>query len=227
MKYDLLQKMMWSGYKSTFKKHLSVTLKETDPNAVMKAAYKKYKEILLDVDEFDRSDRFIFNILSCAMLASILLTLKNKCSIEEVRAYYRGAMCDNFLTKAVSKKGMSYTVKGRELLKKQAEKSKALAAKNPYTWRFAIEDGKTINQYTATFYTCGICYLMTKLGLKEYIPAMCTLDYDMALLGNTEFTREHTLAGEGKYCDCHYNHKGKCTGNLKVDTPFKSLGRLG
>ncbi len=83
-----------------------------------------------------------------------------------------------------------------------------MAAKNPYSWRFAVEDGKTINQYTATFYTCGICYLMTKLGLKEYIPAMCTLDYDMAALNNTVFTREYTLAGGGAYCDCHYDHKG-------------------
>ena len=38
---------------------------------------------------------------------------------------------------------------------------------------------------------------MTKLGLKECIPAMCTLDYDMAELGNTVFTREYTLAGGG------------------------------
>lgn len=49
---------------------------------------------------------------------------------------------------------------------------------------------------------------MTELGLAEYIPAMCTLDYDMAALNNTAFTREHTLAEGGKYCDCHYDHKG-------------------
>ena len=208
MKYGFLEKMMWSGYKNTFKKHLSATLNEPYSKVVMKAAHKKYKEILSDVDEFEKGDRFIINILSCAMLASVLLTVKNKYSVEEVRAYYRGAMCDNFLTKVASKKSKAYTEKGRELLKRQAEKSEILAAKNPYSWRFAVEDGKTINQYTATFYTCGICYLMTKLGLKEYIPAMCTLDYDMAALNDTVFTREYTLAGGGAYCDCHYDHKG-------------------
>ena len=36
---------------------------------------------------------------------------------------------------------------------------------------------------------------MTELGLKEYIPAMCTLDYDMAELNDTVFTKEQTLAG--------------------------------
>lgn len=208
MKYGFMPKLMWAAYKGTFKKQLTKTLGEDSPNGVMKLAHKKYKEILADVDEFEKGDRFLKNILSCAMLSAVLLSVKNKYTVEEVRVYYRKAMCDNFLTKVASKKSKAYTEKGRELLKQQAEKSEILAAKNPYSWRFAVEDGKTINQYTATFYTCGICYLMTKLGLKEYIPAMCTLDYDMAAMNNTAFTREYTLASGGKYCDCHYDHKG-------------------
>lgn len=208
MKYGFMPKLMWAAYKGTFKKQLTKTLREENPNEVMKLARKKYREILDGVDEFEKGDRFLKNILSCAMLSAVLLSVKNKYTVEEVRVYYRKAMCDNFLTKVASKKSKAYTEKGRELLKQQAEKSEILAAKNPYSWRFAVEDGKTINQYTATFYTCGICYLMTKLGLKEYIPAMCTLDYDMAALNNTVFTREYTLAGGGAYCDCHYDHKG-------------------
>ena len=208
MKYGFMPKLMWAAYKGTFKKQLTKTLGEDSPNGVMKLARKKYREILDGVDEFEKGDRFLKNILSCAMLSAVLLSVKNKYTVEEVRVYYRKAMCDNFLTKVASKKSKAYTEKGRELLKQQAEKSEILAAKNPYSWRFAVEDGKTINQYTATFYTCGICYLMTKLGLKEYIPAMCTLDYDMAALNNTVFTREYTLAGGGAYCDCHYDHKG-------------------
>ena len=208
MKYGFMPKLMWAAYKGTFKKQLTKTLREENPNEVMKLARKKYREILDGVDEFEKGDRFLINILSCAMLSAVLLSVKNKYTVEEVRVYYRKAMCDNFLTKVASKKSKAYTEKGKELLKQQAEKSEILAAKNPYSWRFAVEDGKTINQYTATFYTCGICYLMTKLGLKEYIPAMCTLDYDMAALNNTVFTREYTLAGGGAYCDCHYDHKG-------------------
>lgn len=206
MKYGIVPKMMWTGYRGTFRKHLSATLSETEPKTVMKAAHKKYREILSDVPEFEKGDRFLINIVSCALLSAILLSVKNKYSVEEVRAYYRNAMCDNFLTKAASKKSKAYTKKGREILKAQAKKSES--NQNPYSWKFSVEDGETLNQYTAYFYTCGICYLMTKLGLKEYIPAMCTLDYDMAALNNTVFTREYTLAGGGAYCDCHYDHKG-------------------
>ena len=206
MKYGFIQKVMWSGYKGTFEKHLSETLKESNPKAVMKTAHEKYKEILAGVPEFDKGDRFVKNIVSCALLSAILLSVENKYSVEEVRAYYRNAMCENFLTKAASKSSKTYTAAGREKLKKQAKQSESNT--NPYSWKFSVEDGETINQYTAYFYTCGICHLMNELGLGEYIPAMCTLDYDMAALNNTEFTREYTLAGGGKYCDCHYDYKG-------------------
>ena len=77
---------------------------------------------------------------------------------------------------------------------------------NSYDWKFTIEDGETINQYTAIFTTCGICTLMNKFGIVEYVPAMCTFDYDMAAMNNTKFTREFTLASGGTYCDCHYDH---------------------
>ena len=54
MKYGFIQKLMWAGYKGTFKKQLSEALRESDPKAVMKEAHKKYKEILADVMAFER-----------------------------------------------------------------------------------------------------------------------------------------------------------------------------
>ena len=42
MKYGFIQKLMWAGYKGTFKKQLSEALRESDPKAVMKEAHKKY-----------------------------------------------------------------------------------------------------------------------------------------------------------------------------------------
>ena len=78
MKYGFIQKLMWAGYKGTFKKQLSEALRESDPKAVMKEAHKKYKEILADVTEFEKGDRFLKNFLSCALLSSILRSVKNK-----------------------------------------------------------------------------------------------------------------------------------------------------
>lgn len=207
MKYNFMAKLMWTGFKGTFKKGLTVVLYENNPKDVMKKAHKKYKEILYSVDEFKKGDRFLINILSCAMLSAVLLNLENKYDVEDIRKFYRYAMCENKLMKIAGKKSKSYTVKGRQKLKQQALDSQKNT--NPYSWKFTVEDGETINQYVATFQTCGICYLMKKLNLEEYIPAMCSLDYDMAKLNNTTFTRQYTLASGGEYCDCHYDHKEK------------------
>lgn len=93
----------------------------------------------------------------------------------------------------------------RENLKEAAKKSELTTS--PYDWKFSVEDGETINQFTTYFHTCGICHFMTKLGLKQYISAMCTFDYDMAAMNHTKFTRAYTLESGGPYCDCHYDHE--------------------
>lgn len=205
MRYDFVPKLMWQVFKGTFENALGNELEIQNTKSIMKMAHRDYKRILADVNEFEKGNRFFFNILSGAMLTAVLMNLPIKYSVEQIRRYYKRAMSDNICMKIFAKKSKAYTVKGRAKLKQQAQKS--MQTTNPYDWKYSIEDGETINQYTAFFYTCGICYLMTKWGYAEYIPAMCAFDYDMAAMNDTVFTREFTLAGGGEYCDCHYNHK--------------------
>ena len=80
--------------------------------------------------------------------------------------------------------------------------------RNPYSWNMDLREYEDGSGYEAKFYTCGICTLMTELGLKHLIPAMCRLDYIMSEAGGvTNFVREHTLASGGPYCDCGYKKK--------------------
>ena len=203
MRYGFIQRLMWTGFKGTFRKQLSKSFDERNPAEVIKNASKKYRKILSGVDEFEKGDHFLMNILSCAMLSVVLLLTKKIFPGRSPRLLPQGDV-RKLSDESSRQKSRAYTAKGRELLKSQAKESEKNT--NPYSWKFSVEDGETLNQYTATFHTCGVCFLMTKLGLKEYIPAMCSLYYDMAALNNTEFSREFTLAGGGKYCDCHYNH---------------------
>ena len=49
---------------------------------------------------------------------------------------------------------------------------------------------------------------MKELGLYDFVPAMCHLDYTMSETGGaTIFVREYTLASGGPYCDCGYKKK--------------------
>lgn len=131
MRYGFIQRLMWTGFKGTFRKQLSKSFDERNPAEVMKNARKKYRKILFGVDEFEKGDRFLMNILSCAMLSAVLLSTEKKYFLEEVRVYYRRAMCGNFLMKAAAKKNRAYTAKGRKLLKSQAKESEKNT--NPYS----------------------------------------------------------------------------------------------
>ncbi|UKI55086.1 MAG: hypothetical protein L6V90_10710 [Treponema succinifaciens] len=92
MRYGFIQRLMWTGFKGTFRKQLSKSFDERNPAEVMKNARKKYRKILSGVDEFEKGDRFLMNILSCAMLSAVLLSTEKKYFLEEVRVYYRRAM---------------------------------------------------------------------------------------------------------------------------------------
>ena len=82
------------------------------------------------------------------------------------------------------------------------------ADRNPYSWNMEYRPFSDGSGYEARFSACGICTLMTELGLRDLIPAMCRLDYTMSELGGaSEFVREYTLASGGPYCDCGYRKK--------------------
>ena len=200
MKYALLPKAMWAVFAPSFKRELHL-ITDDAPQKIMTGAHKKYKEILSSIPEFDKDDRFIVNILSAAMLASVYLGLSKKPTLDAMTEYYERAS-DNFIMRRHLKNSNQFTEKYQQKLKMSAEKSRS--RNNPYSWIFDYVPGKNIESFTANFYTCGICQLMNTLGIGEIIPAMCKYDYTMAKMSGTIFTREQTLASGGSCCDCHY-----------------------
>lgn len=207
MKYTFLPKAMWAIFRPTFERELH-RMSDADTRSVMKQAALRYRKILEPIPEFEKGDRFLINILSASMLAAVYLELPEKPDVRKVEDFYHHAMTDNAVMKLAMKKGGSYTEKKQAKLAQQAADSLGRYARNPYTWQFTYEPGPDINSYCSRFTTCGIKYLFEILGISEITPAMCTYDYDMAELAGSIFTREHTLAGGGPCCDCHYRKKG-------------------
>lgn len=177
-----------------------------DPGTLMGKAHETYRDILADIPDFDRDDRFLVNILSAAMLAAVYLNLREKPTLDAVTAYYHKAMTENRLMRLFLRRRDPYSRKAQAELARQAEASRKRS--NPYTWQFRYEAGLDQNSYSAYFNTCGILRLFHKFGISEITPAMCSYDYNMAELGGSIFTREHTLAGGGACCDCHYQKRG-------------------
>ncbi len=204
MKIGILEKTMWTVFRPTFQKNTSIIGVE-DSKSLMKKAKIKYYEILKDIPEYGENDVLLINLIGAAMYAAVYISLEKKPTIDQLSEYYEIAMNSNIVMKIFLKSSDYYSKKYQNSLKKSAEKSQK--SSNPYTWRFKVIQGDTLESFDAIFDKCGIWHMMNQLGIPEATPALCRYDYAMAKLTNTVFTREQTLAGGGTMCDCHYRKK--------------------
>ena len=207
MKYDFMARAFWLVFRGGYEYELKNTLGVENTKDVMKKAHRKYKEMLLSVQPFERRTRFISNIMIASILGSIYLTLEEKPEIEKMIVFNREALMNNkaMLKSIISEK--NYTSEGQKKLQDEALLS--IQDNNPYSWQYTYEKGESLMEYTVYFKTCGIWHLYQMWNIKELTPAMCKLDYDMARANNTVFTRQLTLAEGGVSCDCHYKHTPK------------------
>ena len=211
MKYSGMPAGMWALFGRSFRKQLTGVLKisEKEAAAISGRAKRKYRQIIEHLPEFETDDRFKMNIVSCAMLCGFLLSLPERPTVEQATAYYKAAMMTGPMVLFCQLSGKNkYTPKDLAGMRKTA--ALRAADRNPYSWNMEFLPYPDGTGYEARFTACGICHLMTELGLSELIPAMCRLDYTMAEAGGvTDFVRKYTLAEGGPYCDCGYIQRKK------------------
>lgn len=200
---------MWTLYKRSFRDHLVSVLGFSKSEAAQIAAdaKPKYKEIIAKLPEFEKEDRFKMNIVNCALFASFLLSMQEKPAVEKLTDFYAKAMMNaptRFFFKLSDKRKFSE----KDVAGMKATAALNAADRNPYSWNMELLPYADGSGYEARFSKCGICTLMKELGLFDYVPAMCRLDYTMAEVGGAcDFVREYTLASGGPYCDCGYKKK--------------------
>ena len=202
---------MWALFAASFEKQLTAVFdydKET-AKIILKRAKPKYREIVADLPEFEKADRFQMNIVNAALLGAVVLSMPVRPDACRLTVYYANAMMTKPMQWFCRKSGK------KKFTEKDIAGMKATAAlrdadRNPYSWNmdyYAYTDG---SGYEVRFTRCGICVLMPKLGLYDLTPALCHLDYTMSKAGGTtDFVRKYTLADGGPYCDCGYKRKSK------------------
>ena len=209
MKYGGMPWGMWVLFGNSFQEKLVNVLNyhRNEAAGIAAEAKKEYRKIIKELPEFEKGDRFKMNIISCAMLSAFILHLKEKPTVKQMTEYYESAMMIPAMKWFCRKMGkMKFTKKDIQGMKKTAALN--AADRNPYSWNMDFLPYPDDSGYEARFYKCGICTLMKELGLQEYTPAMCHLDYSMSEAGGvTDFIREYTLASGGPYCDCGYKKK--------------------
>lgn len=210
MRYAGMPMGMWALYRRSFQKRLVSVLGFSENNAkrIASAAKPKYKAIIKKLPAFEKGDRFKMNITSCAMFSAFLLSMKKKPDIERLTAFYAQAMMTaptRLFCRMEGKKKFSQ----KDIAGMKATAALNAADRNPYSWNMELLPYADGSGYEARFSKCGICTLMRELGLYDFVPAMCHLDYDMTDAGGTAtFVREYTLASGGPYCDCGYKKRG-------------------
>ena len=210
MKYFGMPAGMWALFGNSFRKPLTETF-GYDANTAKQITQKakgKYRQIIGELPEFEKADRFKMNVVNCAMLGAFVLSSPQRPEVEKLTDYYAKAMMTGpmrwFCRKSGKKKFSRQDVAGME-----ATAALKAADRNPYSWNMEYLPYPDGSGYECRFTECGICTLMKKLGLYDLTPALCRLDYTMSEAGGaSNFVREYTLASGGPYCDCGYKKKG-------------------
>ena len=209
MKYTGMPSGMWLLFAGPFRRSLAANcgVSRAEAGETARRAKGKYREIIGRLPEFEKGDRFKMNIVSCAMLSAFLLSMDRKSTLQQATAFYNDGMMTGFMRWFCRMSGK------RKFSEADVAGMKATAAlraadRNPYSWNMDFLPYADGSGYEARFTRCGICTLMRELGLWEFVPAMCRLDYAMSEAGRaTNFVRQYTIAGGGPYCDCGYKRK--------------------
>ena len=209
MKYAGMPLGMWVLFAGSFQKQLIAVLGYDKATAkqITKISKPKYKEIITQLPEFEKIDRFKMNLVNCAMIGAFILSMPERPDVDILSDYYAKSM----MTKPM--KWFCRMSGKKKFTKKDIDGMKATAAlraadRNPYSWNMELYEYPDGRGYEARFSKCGICVLMKELGLYDLTPALCHLDYTMSEAGGvTDFVRRYTLASGGPYCDCGYKKK--------------------
>lgn len=209
MNYIGLPAGMWRLFCASFEKNLTAVfgISKAEARRIMSTARGRYKELIGRLPEFEKGDRFRLNIVSCAMLAAVVLSLPERPEVGRLTVYYREAMMTAPMKWFCRMSGkQKFTPKDMDGMRKTA--AFRAADRNPYSWNMDYLPYADDSGYEARFTKCGICTLMQELGLFDLVPAMCALDYAMSEAGGaSHFVRECTLANGDAYCDCGHKKK--------------------
>lgn len=209
MKYMGMPLGMWALFAGSFQKQLTAIFgyDVQTAKAITKHAKPKYQEIIRELPEFEKADRFKMNVVNTAMLGAFVLSMPERPDVEKLTEYYADAMMTKLMRWFCRKSGRKkFTEKDIAGMKSTA--ALKAADRNPYSWNMEFYEYPDGSGYEGRFTKCGICVLMKNLGLFDLTPALCHLDYTMSEAGGvTNFVREYTLASGGPYCDCGYHKK--------------------
>lgn len=151
-------------FQRSFEKQLPL-MTEDNPRMIMKKSRSSYRDILRDIPDFDKDDRFLVNILIAAMLAAVYLNLSEKPCLDAVTAYYHKAMTESRVMRLFLTRQDQYSAKAQAELARQAEASRKRS--NPYTCNSALRPGRIRTAIPLILIPAGFCICFKSLASRK------------------------------------------------------------
>ena len=94
MKYIGMPMGMWTLFAPSFRNQLTAVFGygTNTAKAITKKAKPKYREIISELPEFEKSDRFKMNLVNCAMIGAFILSMPERPDVERLTEYYAKSM---------------------------------------------------------------------------------------------------------------------------------------
>ena len=94
MKYAGMPFGMWTLFAPSFRNQLTAVFGygTNTAKAITKKAKPKYKEIISELPEFEKGDRFKMNLVNCAMIGAFILSMPERPDVERLTEYYAKSM---------------------------------------------------------------------------------------------------------------------------------------
>ena len=80
---------------------------------IAKKAKPRYRQIIAEVPEFEKGDRFKMNLVNCALVAAFILSMPQRPDVDRLTEYYARAMMAKYTEKDIA--GMKKTA-ARQIL---------------------------------------------------------------------------------------------------------------
>lgn len=207
MRYGAMEKGMWICFCNCFRKEIELRYGKKFARDTMKKGKPIYKDIIKRTPSIGgMKNQLTINLTNCAMFIAIYKGCNKKISDEVMGEIYENAMKRNYFAREFFKKSKNiFTEKGQKRLKKISELSKE--SRYELDWKFDFIEGKTIDEFGLTFYSCGICKLTKQEGCFELARQMCKFDYVMVDYMGANLKRTDTIGNGGKLCDFWYSKR--------------------
>ena len=85
---------MWTLFAPSFRNQLTAGFGygTNTAKAITKKAKPKYREIISELPEFEKGDRFKMNLVNCAMIGAFILSMPERPKVDRLTDYYAKSM---------------------------------------------------------------------------------------------------------------------------------------